>query len=178
MINSIRYTLFFLCSALLFAQGEVKLPMGFHASFVQTITNDQKKKIIYRGKIDFSSPENFKWHYTSPTKKEVCTDGTELLVVDHDLEQVSYYVMDGELDLPAILKESKLHRKSVYIATHRGKNYTIQVNKRGELSRIAYMDNLDNTVLIVFSNMKYRKKRFSTNRMKCHTPKNYDYIGG
>ena len=145
MTKNLRYLLFFIFGITLFAQSAVSLPSSFKASFKQTITNDQKKQIIYNGKVLFSAPDQFKWSYHTPNKKEVCTDGARLEVVDHDLEQVSTYMMDKGLDLPAILKSAKLHRPSVYIARYGGKNYTIQVNKREELSRIAFKDELDNS---------------------------------
>ncbi|MEA3418856.1 MAG: LolA-like outer membrane lipoprotein chaperone [Campylobacterota bacterium] len=178
MIKGLKYLLFLLLGTALCAQSEVTLPDSFHAEFKQTITSEQKKQIAYEGKISFSAPNYFKWSYTSPTKKEVCTDGKELLVVDHDLEQVSAYLIDKGLDLPEILKKAKLHRKSVYIANYKGKNYTIQVNSRGELSRVAYIDDLDNTVLIVFSKMKYGKKKIPESKLKCRYPDSYDQIRG
>lgn len=181
MIKNLLFLLFFLCGTILFAQSAVSppvtLPVSFQAHFKQTITNDQKKQIIYQGKIDFSTPNHFKWRYTTPTKKEVCTDGVKLMVVDHDLEQVSTYRVDKGLDLPAILKSAKLHRKSVYVAKYQGKSYTIQVNSRQELSRIAYMDDLDNTVLIIFSRMRYGKKKLPGAQLRCNYPDSYDRIG-
>jgi len=155
----------------------VTLPVSFKAHFKQTITNDQKKQIIYWGKIYFSTPNHFKWYYSAPTIKEVCTDGVKLRVVDHDLEQVSNYMIDKGLDLPAILKSAKPHRKSVYVAKYQGKSYTIQVNSRQELSRIAYKDDLDNTVLIVFSKMRYGTKKIPSTQMRCSYPDAYDRIG-
>jgi outer membrane lipoprotein carrier protein len=170
-----------LCGALLSAQSTVNppvtLPVSFKAHFKQTITNDQKKQIIYLGKIDFSTPNHFKWRYSTPTKKEVCTDGVKLRVVDHDLEQVSTYMIDKGLDLPAILESAKPHRKSVYVARYQDKSYTIQVNNRQELSRIAYKDDLDNTVLIVFSKMRYSAKKIPVTQMRCSYPDAYDRIG-
>ncbi len=170
--------LFVLCVTTLFAKNNVILPVSFKADFKQTITNDQNKKIIYQGKIDFSTPDHFKWSYRTPYKKEVCVDGVSLQVVDHDLEQVSTYRLEKGLELSAILKSAKLHRPTVYIAKHKGKNYTIQVNRRQELSRIAYKDNLDNSVLIIFSHMKYGKKKINKRQMDCVFPDSYDQIGG
>jgi len=178
LTKKLRYLLFAFASTILYAQGAIALPASFHAKFRQTITNDQKKEIVYRGKIDFSSPSSFKWNYTFPTKKEVCSDGKELLVVDHDLEQVTGYRMDKGLDLPAILKKAKPHRKSVYIAKYQDRYYTIQLNSRQELSRIAYRDDLDNNVLIIFSGMKYGKKKIPEEKMKCNYPEGYDRTGG
>jgi outer membrane lipoprotein carrier protein len=156
----------------------ITLPENFQADFTQKITNAKKKSINYSGKVRFSNKTLLKWEYLEPTKKEVCTNGTELLVVDHDLEQVSRYLMDKGLDLPAILKSAKPHRKSVYIAKYRDRYYTIQVNNRQELSRIAYKDDLDNNVLIIFSKMKYGKKAIPAVQMKCNYPESYDRIGG
>ena len=177
MTKKLKYILLILSGTVLFAQSAIVLPESFRAAFRQTVTNDEKRQIVYLGKVDFSSPDHFKWYYTSPTQKEVCSDGKNLLVVDHDLEQVSGYRMDEGLDLSSILSHAKPHRKSVYIAKYQDRYYTIQVNSRMELSRIAYRDNLDNNVLIVFSRMKYGKKRISEREMKCTYPKHYDRIG-
>ncbi len=176
-MGNLRLILFVLSTSLLFSQSVISLPQSFQAAFRQTVTNEQKKQIVYRGEIAFSSPDHFKWRYLSPSKKEVCSDGRELLVVDHDLEQVTGYRMDKGLDLPAILNNAKPHRKSVYIAKFKGKNYTIQVNSRKELSRIAYRDDLDNNVLIVFSKMRYGDKKIPDSKMKCDYPDSYDRIG-
>ena len=178
MIKKLRILLFIISGTIVFAQSAITLPESFSAEFVQTVTNEQKKKIVYRGKIDFSSPDRLKWHYRTPSKKEVCTDGKKIVVVDHDLEQVSSYVMDKGLDLAAILKNAKPHRKSVYIAKYSGRYYTIQINSRKELSRIAYKDDLDNTVLIIFSKMHYGRKPLPESRTQCSYPDSYDRIGG
>jgi outer membrane lipoprotein carrier protein len=177
VIKKPRFLLFLLSASILFAQTAIELPASFRAEFTQTVTSDQKKQIVYRGKINFSSPDHFKWRYVAPSKKEVCSDGKKLLVVDHDLEQVTSYKMEKGLDLSAILKNAKPHRKSVYIAKFGGRNYTIQVNGRQELSRIAYKDDLDNNVLIVFSKMHYGKRGIPESQMTCRYPDSYDRMG-
>jgi len=178
LIKKYCFLLFVFCITALFAENRVVLPVSFQAKFKQTISNEQKKKIIYQGKIVFSTPDHFKWSYRTPYKKEVCVDGISLQVVDHDLEQVSTYRLEEGLELSAILRNVKLHRPTVYLAKYKGKNYTIQVNRRQELSRIAYKDNLDNSVLIVFSQMKYGKKKINKRQMDCDFPDAYDQIGG
>jgi len=178
LIQKIKY--FFIAllyvGTLLSAKDTPALPNSFKANFKQIITSDRGKKISYSGSILFSSPKYFKWSYRSPTKKDICTDEKSLIVVDHDLEQVSKFVMDRGLNLTAILANAKLNRKSVYIATYAGKSYTIQIDSRGQLSRIAYMDELDNSVLIIFSGMKYRKKLYHSKKMRCSIPTSYDLI--
>ncbi len=47
----------------------------------------------------------FKWEYKRPTEKEVCSDGVELIVIDHELEQITRYLIDDGLDLERGFKE-------------------------------------------------------------------------
>jgi outer membrane lipoprotein carrier protein len=172
-----RYlTLIFVLSASLFAQ--IILPTSFSANFKQSVTNPKKKKINYSGKLTFSTKNGIKWLYQKPTQKDVCSDKMRLIVVDHDLEQVAYYRLEKAINLEKIIKNAKFVRKSVYTAKYDGKQYTLQVNTKGELSRIAYFDDLENTVLIIFSHVKYSSKEIPKSRLKCKIPKAYDTLNG
>ena len=158
--------------------ASITLPENFQADFTQKITNAKKKSINYSGKVRFSNKTLLKWEYLKPTKKEVCTNGTELLVVDHDLEQVSNYLISKGFDLAKILSKAKEHSKNIYVAKYENKNYTIQVDAKQKLQSIAYFDDLDNKVQIVFRKMRYGKGRLDPASMKCNYPKNYDMIRG
>ena len=158
--------------------ANVELPENFQADFTQKITNTKEKVITYRGKVRFSNETLFKWSYKEPTQKEVCTNGLELLVVDHDLEQVSAYRISNGIDIAKILKKAKLHSKNIYVAEYENKKYTIQVDTKQKLHSIAYFDDLDNKVQIVFKHMKYGKGSLPEQSMKCNYPKNYDMIQG
>jgi len=168
--------LLLLASSLLSAN--IKLPENFQAGFIQKITNTKEKVITYSGKVRFSNERLFKWSYTEPTQKEVCTDGFEVLVVDHDLEQVSAYVITKGIDIAKILDKAQLHSENIYLAEYENKKYTIQLDKQQRLHSIAYYDDLDNKVQIVFSHMKYGKGDLPTESMKCNYPANYDMIRG
>ncbi len=168
-------SLLLLTTSLLFST--IKLPNSFHANFTQTITNPKGKVIKYRGKVKFSDKKVFKWSYTKPTKKEVCTNGVDVIVVDHDLEQVSSYYIQKGINISKILKNAKLHTKNIYVAQYEKKKYTIQIIKK-KLQSIAYFDNLDNKVQIVFQKMRYTKGKLSNKSMKCNYPKSYDMIRG
>lgn len=177
-IRCILPFLFFITSIVsLQAQSDITLPSSFEANFEQSITSDRGKKISYSGKVHCSLPY-IKWNYITPTKKDVCSDTQELIVVDHDLEQIAIYQMDDNLDLAAIIKNAKPHRKTVYIALYKNRSYTLQVDAKQRLSRIAYKDNLDNNVLIIFKNMRYSNKKIAEQEMKCVMPTSYDQIGG
>ena len=135
--------------SMLFA--DIALPENFQADFEQKITNSKGKVIKYAGKVRFCDKTLFKWSYLSPTKKEVCTDGVELLVVDHDLEQVSAYFITKGLDISKVLQKAKQHSKNIYVAEYDGKHYSIQLDQSTKLHSIAYYDELDNKVQIIFT---------------------------
>jgi outer membrane lipoprotein carrier protein len=172
----------FLSALLLFVSivsgDAITLPDNFRADFMQTITNAKKKTIDYSGKVRFSNRTLLKWEYLEPTKKEVCTDGVELVVVDHDLEQVSTYLINEGFDLAEILKKAKKYKENIYVAEHDNKSYTIQLNGKQQIQSIAYYDDLDNKVQILFKHMKYGKGDLDRKSMQCHYPKTYDMIRG
>jgi len=170
---------FFAFFALLFVTlnaQNIKLPVAFKANFLQQVTNTKGKVIKYRGKIYYNAPSETKWIYTSPTKKEVCTSGHQLIVIDHDLEQVSYYSINKGFNLAKVLKKAKLHSGNTYVTTYKGKYYTIVLDSKGQVQQIAYKDNLDNTVNIIFTNIKYRNTKLVNSNFVCARPKNYDTI--
>ena len=157
------------------AQG-INIPVSFKANFLQQVTNTKGKVIKYRGKIFFSSPSKTKWIYNHPTKKVVCSIRKRLTVIDHDLEQVSYYSIDRGLNLSKVLKRAKLYRGKTYTTKYKGKLYTIVLNSQNQIEQIAYKDNLDNTVNLIFTSIKYRNKPFKNSKFVCPRPRNYDTI--
>jgi outer membrane lipoprotein carrier protein len=158
--------------------GDIVLPEHFKAQFVQTVTNPKNKMIRYGGKVAFSEGNLLKWSYTEPTKKEVCTDGKEVLVVDHDLEQTSAYRIDKGFDLTEILHRAEPYKAHIYVTEFAGKRYTIQLDEKGRLQSVAYYDDLDNKVQILFHRMQYGKGRLPAEEMKCRYPASYDVIRG
>ncbi|HIQ47166.1 MAG TPA: hypothetical protein EYH57_06040 [Sulfurovum sp.] len=170
-------TLFVLLSLSVLVCANIELPDNFQADFIQKITNTKAKVIEYKGKVLFSNGKLFKWRYIEPTKKEVCTDGSELLVVDHDLEQVSTYRIAKGMDIAKILSKAELYSNNVYVAEYEHKKYTIQLHHE-KLHSIAYFDDLDNKVQIVFTHMKYGRGDLAKKEMRCDYPKAYDMIRG
>ena len=126
----------------------------------------------------FSKKNGIKWIYSKPTKKDVCSDKIRLVVVDHDLEQVSYYKLNNAINLEKIVQKAQLVRKNVYTAKYDGQYYTLQVDSKGTILRVAYKDNLDNDGLIIFSKTKYSTKERSKKSLECKIPKAYDIVDG
>jgi outer membrane lipoprotein carrier protein len=174
-MKTLFITLFF--SSMLFCDA-LSLPENFKANFTQKITNTKDKTINYSGQVYFSSKTSLKWAYSVPTKKEVCTNGYDLMVVDHDLEQVSEYTMDKEFNLVKLVKQAKLHSKNIYVSKFDEKTVTIQVDRKQQLHSIAYFDDLENKVQITFKKVHYGKGDLSEKNISCHIPKEYDIIRG
>jgi len=182
-------------SSILFVSlhASITLPSSFSTDFQQIISKDKGKVIKYEGHIYFQDSleaiaddsgveQNyrrslFKWNYSSPSKKEVCTDGIQLIVVDHDLEQVANYLIDEGIDLKSILAVAKKITTTDYKATYKDVEYLITLDKQSQLSKIVYVDNLENGVKILFSNMNYNQV-LESQLLECHAPKEYDVIKG
>jgi outer membrane lipoprotein carrier protein len=170
-----RYLLAILALASSIEAGVV-LPSNFSSSFTQTITTEKGKVIRYGGSVAFKDQKLFKWNYTSPTKKEVCTNGVEILVIDHDLEQVSNYMVDDGVNLEKIMSKAKLIKGNEYKAVYKNNAYMITLDGSAKLQKVSYKDSLDNKVSIVFSNVAYDQPNFNQNTLKCNAPKGYDRV--
>ena len=159
--------------------SSITVPENFKADFTQQITNPDKKVIHYKGSVRFSKDHMLKWTYLEPTHKEVCTNRGNVTVVDHDLEQISYYLIEKGFDIEKILDCAKPYKetKTVFIAEYEERQYTLQVDKYHRLWRIAYFDDLENEVLIIFENMRYGKGKLPMKSLQCPAPSSYDVIG-
>jgi outer membrane lipoprotein carrier protein len=165
-----------LLSSYLFS--EIKLADNFSSNFTQIVTNSKNKKIKYSGRVRMSQAKYLKWQYREPSKKEVCSDGKTLLVVDHDLEQVSAYRMNHSLDIAKILRSATHYKDTIYVTVYEETRYTIALDEKQRVQSIAYFDNLDNKVQIVFENMTYSDVKFNQEIMQCNYPNDYDVIRG
>ena len=185
------FTIFILAITI---NADITLPNNFESNFKQTITNDTGKVINYSGTVKFKqeitilidelgsktelSSKLFKWSYQNPTQKEVCTDGLQLIVIDHDLEQVSRYLIDDGLDLEEVLKVANKISQTDYKAIYKEVEYLITVDENSRLKKIFYIDNLDNRVKILFENIIYDNSSFDDRGLECEEPKDYDIIEG
>ncbi|HIC77928.1 MAG TPA: hypothetical protein EYP02_01980 [Sulfurovum sp.] len=186
--------LFTLASLAMVASASISLPSNFKTNFKQTITNNKDRVIIYDGTVKFKNENQiiineqgdshqikssmFRWDYKNPTKKEVCTDGIQVVVVDHDLEQISRYIVDEGINLEEILKVAEQISTTDYKATYKEIEYLITLDEKSWLKKIFYVDNLDNRVKIEFEQMNYDNNSFDSSSLECIAPSDYDIIEG
>jgi len=156
---------------LLTIYGNAQLNINdFKANFIQTITTPQKKKIVYSGKISLKN-NVFKWEYKKPTKKDVCMNNKGILIVDHDLEQVTFKSIGRKFDMLSILRNAKPYKKNAYTTKIQDTQYTIQMYKN-KLKYIIFKDDVDNLIIINFKNLSEKNVK----QGKCNYPKHYDFI--
>ena len=173
-----RFLSILILSVTIIFAGEISIPTGFSAHFTQKITSPKKKVIKYSGTILLNSSGALKWSYKKPTRKEVCSNAKHFTIVDHDLEQVSFHELRQALSLTSILKKARHHKDNLYVATYQNTLYTFALDKKGQISQIAYKDTLDNVVNIHFQHMRYRSKPNLKRTMQCPYPQSYDIIRG
>jgi outer membrane lipoprotein carrier protein len=147
---------------------------SFHASFIQTITDEHKKKLIYTGELWASKPQNALWKYTKPVQKSVYISGSKLTLIEPSLEQATVRTLDNDIDFLEILKKSKPVNSTRYNATVAGETYNIDFTN-GTLDSISYTDSYDNNVIIRFSN-QVQNKPIEESRFKAIIPTNFDVI--
>ncbi len=171
----VRYLLFF--SALIHAT-QLTLPVSFQADFIQTVTGVKGKTLHYEGKLYFSQPGRVRWVYLKPEAKEVCTQGKRMTVVEKELEQVTLYRLKKHLALSDILRRAKPVKPHIYDALYEGRHYTLRTDESGNVDSIAFFDELDNKVQILFKKIKRGTKPLPESATACRYPKSYDIIKG
>ncbi|HBM36460.1 MAG TPA: outer membrane lipoprotein chaperone LolA [Sulfuricurvum sp.] len=147
---------------------------SFNGKFVQTIIDDNGKKIVYSGELWASKPQNALWVYQKPIQKSVYINAQKITVVEPSIEQVTLRTLDDEIDFLQIIQKAKKVDDEKYSATVKGENYTIMF-KNDLLSSISYTDSFDNKVAIVFANPS-QNRPIEMSKFKPVIPEDFDVI--
>lgn len=147
---------------------------SFNGKFVQTIVDDNGKKIVYAGELWASKPQNALWVYQKPIQKSVYINAQKITVVEPAIEQVTLRTLDDEIDFLQIIQKAKKVNDEKYTATLKGESYNI-IFKNDLLSSISYTDGFDNKVAIVFTN-PIQNKPIEMSKFKPLIPEDFDVI--
>jgi outer membrane lipoprotein carrier protein len=126
---------------------------SFSADFTQTVTNEYKKKIVYSGSLLVKKPDKAYWNYKKPIKKEVFINSGEVIVYEPELLQAVVMHKKNLPNIVEILKGAKELEGGKYRAMS-GQKEMIFTMASGIPERITYKDDMDNSVEIVFKNVK------------------------
>ncbi|MBV5320879.1 MAG: outer-membrane lipoprotein carrier protein LolA [Sulfuricurvum sp.] len=147
---------------------------SFNGKFIQTIIDDNGKKIIYSGELWASKPQNALWVYQKPIQKSVYINAQKITVIEPQIEQVTLRSLDDEIDFLQIIQKAKQVTADKYTATVKGQTYTIAF-KNDILSSISYTDGYDNRVSILFINPS-QNKPIEASKFKPVIPADFDVI--
>jgi outer membrane lipoprotein carrier protein len=171
--KSMKYLLIFtLFFTSLFAFGESI--QSFEADFTQTVTDEENKVLKYKGTMHSKRPSLVLWNYTSPINKKIYVDKKRAVIVEAELEQAIIKHLRGEIDFFEILAKAKATDKSHYIAYYKDLEFTIE-EENGVIISLAYTDQLENKVLISFTNQKQNRPIEDTFFIP-KIPKDFDII--
>ena len=126
---------------------------SFEASFVQTVTNEQGKSFKYTGQIVSKKPNYALWTYIKPFKKEIYVKGKRVIVYEPKLAQAEISDNANVPNVYDLAKGAKQIAPNEYEASFEGQkiNFTL---KNGAPEKIYYKDKIENSVDIIFSNVK------------------------
>lgn len=147
---------------------------SFNSKFVQTIIDDNNKKITYSGELWASKPQNALWSYQKPIQKSVYVSGSKITVIEPQIEQVTLRTLDDEIDFLQIIQKAKKIDEDKYSATVKGQTYSV-LFKNGLLASISYKDSYDNRVSIQFTS-PIQNKPIESGRYKPAIPEGFDII--
>jgi len=156
----------------LFAFGESI--QSFEADFVQTITDEEKKTLTYKGKMHSKRPDLVLWHYTEPINKKIYITKIKAIIVEPELEQAIIKRLQGEIDFFGILASAKAVDDTHYQATYKEIEFTLKED-HGVIESLSYTDQLENKVLITFTAQK-QNRPLDESLFVPKIPKDFDII--
>ncbi|ABB44320.1 Outer membrane lipoprotein carrier protein LolA [Sulfurimonas denitrificans DSM 1251] len=127
--------------------------VSFDADFTQNITDDKNKTISYNGHIIATKPQNARWSYFKPVKKEVYINDYDVTIVEPEIEQVIIRKIESNFDFFKMIENAKENSKDNYTAKYGDTLFNIK--KKGDLiESISYLDEFENRVVIIFKSQK------------------------
>ncbi len=124
------------------------------ANFTQLITNSSHNTIKYQGKMYAKKQNNLAlWIYTKPVEKKIYYRDGNIVILEPELEQVTFAKLNKVPNLITILKGAKKISDNQLVAKFNNTKYTITTNG-DKISRVSYKDEMQNNVSIRFTNVK------------------------
>lgn len=150
-----RFLLFLLFSiSALLAFGESI--QSFEADFTQKITDEENKVLSYKGSMRSKRPDMVLWSYKEPINKKIYVTKKRAVIVEPELEQAIIKKLEGEIDFFGILASAEMVDRMHYKATYKGIRFVL-TEENGVITSLAYTDQLENKVVIEFSNQRQNR---------------------
>jgi outer membrane lipoprotein-sorting protein len=155
--------------------AELNIPEQIQADFHQTVLNTENNQTLnYSGSVYMKFPNEAKWIYKEPIEKIICLMKNRAWVIEPELEQATLFELDKAVPILKILKQAKEIEKHKYKALYEGVEYIIITDSKDEIKEIKYIDDLGNSVVLTFKELK--TKPLDQSILKCTIPEDYDII--
>lgn len=156
--------------------ANLPVPRSIFAKFTQSVES-KSKKLVYKGDFIVTGNDSTKWQYLSPTRKEICGKGNIFKIVDHDLEQATYYRSREAIDVRMLIREARKYNDNIYTTKMNNISYTFRINKDNHVDQIVYRDSMDNIVRLKLYDVVYTDIDIPDKYLECHTPSGFDAYG-
>jgi len=156
--------------------GDILNIDSFQANFQQSITNDKGNRLEYKGYIKAAKPQYALWSYTTPVTKDIFINSQQVIIIEPEIEQVVIKKINSNFDFFALIKNAVQVDNNIYKATFQEVTYSITI-KASKIESISYKNELENRVVIKFSN-QIQNKNIDTNVFTPNIPTDYDIIRG
>jgi len=121
-------------------------------SFVQRIKNSSNNTITYKGSMLAKREKNLAlWVYSSPVEKKIYYRDGNIVILEPELEQVTFAKLDQVPNILTLLKRAKKIAKNKFVTKFKSTRYTITTNSKN-IEKIEYTDQMRNRVSISFIN--------------------------
>jgi outer membrane lipoprotein carrier protein len=147
---------------------------SFEADFIQSVTDDKDKSLVYNGHIMASKPQNVIWNYTKPITKDVYINRFNVTIIEPEIEQVIIKKIESNFNFFNMIKNATKIEKNIY-ETHYKESKFIIITKNELIESISYIDEFENSVKIIFKNQKQNKK-IDENLFIAEYPLEFDVI--
>lgn len=161
---------------LLFTSGFASLDdiNSFEADFIQTVSDENNRILSYSGSILAAKPQNVKWNYVNPVKKNVYIDTHSVTIVEPEIEQVIIKEIDSNFNFFNMIHNAEKVKENTFVTTFKESKFTI-TTKNNFIKSISYVDEFENKVMIVFENQK-QNENVDTKLFIPKFPSNFDII--
>ena len=122
---------------------------SFRANFVQKITNESDKTIVYKGKVFIKNNGKVLWKYETPIIKNVYVLDNIAIIDEPELEQAIYTTLENSIDMIKLLKNANKIEENKYQTSLYNVNYIINI-KNDKINSLSYVDELENKIVISF----------------------------
>ena len=147
---------------------------SFEADFKQVITDEKNKKLIYKGHVIASRPQNVLWNYVKPIKKKIYIQNFGVTIVEPEMEQIIKKKYSSAFNFFKMLEKAKKIDKNTYLVINQKIKFFILM-QNNIIKSISYKDKFENNVEIIFDNQKQNKK-IDKNIFYLSIPDGYDVV--